>query len=264
MKKFLLKTHFILVLLSPCSLLAEIKANSDSTGSSEDSIYIDKNSYKLHWNTNSLFAGWKSSEKENVNSEVIYIDSLTKFTMPVPGKKTSEYSRLHAGWDLNLKEGEPVKAAFEGRVRFAGMNNGGYGNIVVVRHASGIETWYAHLSVTSVIPGQRVKCGQTIGLGGSTGRSTGPHLHWEMRYKDVPLDLAKIIDYENKTIPSRKMKVKHLTGDGMLSLTHHKIAEGDTIETVAKKHNTTPDRLIRLNAIVSNPILMPGKYIRVR
>jgi murein DD-endopeptidase MepM/ murein hydrolase activator NlpD len=264
MQKHLLK--FLIVTLVSCSVTAaaEIRILSDTTESSEDSLYLDNNSYKLHWNTTSLYAGWKSSEKAKVNSEVIYIDTLTKFTMPVPGKKTSEYSRLHTGWDLNLKEGEPVKSAFEGRVRFAGMNNGGYGNIVIVRHASGIETWYAHLSATSVVPGQRVKSGETIGLGGSTGRSTGPHLHWEMRYKDVPLDLAKIIDYGTKSIPKRKIKVKDLTGDGMLALTHHKISDGDTMESIAKKHNSTPERLTRLNGLAPNHVLIPGKYIRVR
>lgn len=246
------------------SLLAEIKIIADTTESETDSTYIDINSYKLHWNTTSLFAGWRTEEKSKINSEIIHIDTLTKFTMPVPGKKTSEYSRLHTGWDLNLKEGEPVKSISDGRVRFAGMNNGGYGNIVVVRHANGLESWYAHLSATSVTPGQRVKCGQTIGLGGSTGRSTGPHLHFEMRYKDVPMDLAKIIDYDKKTIRKRKIKVKDLTGDGMLSHTHHKISEGDNIDIVAKKYNTTPDRLVRLNGVPPNPILIPGKYIRVR
>ena len=245
-------------------MVANNRIFADTTESAVDSIYIDNNSYKLHWSTSSLYAGWSSKEKAKVNSEFIYIDTLTRFTMPVPGKKTSEYSRLHTGWDLNLKEGEPVKSAFDGRVRFAGMNNGGYGNIVVVRHASGIETWYAHLSSTSVVPGQRVKCGETIGLGGSTGRSTGPHLHWEMRYKDVPLDLAKIIDYNSKSIPKRKIKVKDLTGDGMLSHTHHKIAEGDTMESIAKKHNSTPERLTRLNGLAPNYVLVPGKYIRVR
>ena len=181
LKLFLLAT----ILFASSAMAANNRIFADTTESAVDSIYIDNNSYKLHWSTSSLYAGWSSSEKAKVNSEFIYIDTLTRFTMPVPGKKTSEYSRLHTGWDLNLKEGEPVKSAFDGRVRFAGMNNGGYGNIVVVRHASGIETWYAHLSSTSVVPGQRVKCGETIGLGGSTGRSTGPHLHWEMRYKDV-------------------------------------------------------------------------------
>jgi len=264
MKNYLVQFLLAALLLSSATMTAEFRVIADTTESEEDSIYIDNNSYKLHWNTTSLYAGWKSSEKAKVNSEVIYIDTLTRFTMPVPGKKTSEYSRLHTGWDLNLKEGEPVKSAFEGRVRFAGMNNGGYGNIVIVRHASGIETWYAHLSATSVVPGQRVKCGETIGLGGSTGRSTGPHLHWEMRYKDVPLDLAKIIDYNSKTISKRKIKVKDLTGDGMLSLTHHKIADGDTMESIAKKHNSSPERLTRLNGLAADYVLVPGKYIRVK
>jgi murein DD-endopeptidase MepM/ murein hydrolase activator NlpD len=264
MKKYLKQFLLAAILFASSAVVANNRTFADTTESEVDSIYVDNSSYKLHWSTSSLYAGWSSSEKSKVNSEVIYIDTLTRFTMPVPGKKTSEYSRLHTGWDLNLKEGEPVKSAFDGRVRFAGMNNGGYGNIVVVRHTSGIETWYAHLSSTSVVPGQRVKCGETIGLGGSTGRSTGPHLHWEMRYKDVPLDLAKIIDYNTKSIPKKKIKVKDLTGDGMLSHTHHKIAEGDTLESIAKKHNSTPERLTRLNGLAPNHVLIPGKYIRVR
>ena len=85
-----------------------------------------------------------------------------------------------------------------------------------------------------------------------------------MRYKDVPLDLAKIINYGNKTIPKRKLKVKDLTGDGMLALTHHKIADGDTMVSIAAKHKATPERLIRLNGLAANYVLVPGKYIRVK
>ncbi|MFM7769646.1 MAG: peptidoglycan DD-metalloendopeptidase family protein [Bacteroidota bacterium] len=238
---------------------------NDSLVNADTTLVVATNeAYKLHWSRTTVYAGWKESEKKNVNKEVIVFDSLLTFQMPVSGKKTSEYSRLHTGWDLSLKMGENVYAAMEGRVRFAGETTGGYGNMVVVRHPNGVETWYAHLSEVKVTPGQKVRRGQVVGLGGSTGRSTGPHLHWEMRYKDVPLDLAKIIDYKTKKIIKSQIKVKELTGDGMLHLTHHKICEGETIESIAQKHGSTADRLARLNGIEITKVLEPGKYIRVK
>ena len=71
MKNYLIQFLLAAFLLSSITLVAEVKIIADTTESEEDSIYIDNNSYKLHWNTTSLYAGWKSSEKENVNSEVI-------------------------------------------------------------------------------------------------------------------------------------------------------------------------------------------------
>ena len=75
-----------------------------------------------------------------------------------------------------------------GRVSFAGWNSGGYGNLVVVDHRLGFESWYAHLSRISVYRGQRVVGGTTIGRVGSTGRATGPHLHFEVRRYGSPIN----------------------------------------------------------------------------
>jgi hypothetical protein len=73
-------------------------------------------------------------------------------------------------------------------VRFAGWNSGGYGRLVVVGHRLGFETWYAHLSRIAVSPGQAVVGGTRIGNVGSTGRSTGPHLHFEVRHAGIPIN----------------------------------------------------------------------------
>jgi hypothetical protein len=73
-------------------------------------------------------------------------------------------------------------------VSFAGLNTGGYGNLTVVTHRLGFESWYAHQSVIAASVGQRVAGGQTIGYVGSTGRSTGPHLHFEVRHFGTPID----------------------------------------------------------------------------
>ena len=78
----------------------------------------------------------------------------------------------------------------EGSPTFAGFNTGGYGNLVVVKHRLGFTSWYAHLSRITTWPGERLVGGTRIGLAGSTGRSTGPHLHFEVRRYDAPIDPA--------------------------------------------------------------------------
>ena len=96
--------------------------------------------------------------------------------------------RNHTGIDFPTSAGTPVGAAGRGVVTFAGWNSGGYGNLMIVRHRLGYETWYAHLSAFSVSRGARVAGGVRIASVGSTGRSTGPHLHFEVRHNGVPID----------------------------------------------------------------------------
>ncbi|HSJ45871.1 MAG TPA: M23 family metallopeptidase [Euzebyales bacterium] len=96
-------------------------------------------------------------------------------------------SRLHAGIDLGAPAGTPIRAAAAGTVVAAGVM-GGYGNAVDIRHAAGTTTRYAHQSRLLVRAGQQVAAGQVIGLVGSTGASTGPHLHFEVRTPAGPID----------------------------------------------------------------------------
>ena len=108
---------------------------------------------------------------------------------PVGGKVTSGYgrrfhpvlgyARMHAGTDFRARYGEPIYAAADGRVTFSGRH-GGHGNYVKLQHAGGIATGYAHMSRIAARSGQRVRRGQIIGYVGSTGLSTGPHLHYEL------------------------------------------------------------------------------------
>lgn len=101
---------------------------------------------------------------------------------PFHGKR-----RNHNGIDIAARHGTPVFATGDGKVERAGWW-GTYGIIVVVSHPSGHETRFAHLSAITVTPGQLVRKGQHIGNIGSTGRSTGPHLHYEVRMNGKPLD----------------------------------------------------------------------------
>jgi len=93
----------------------------------------------------------------------------------------------HAGLDIAAALRDPIFATAAGTVSFAGPS-GGYGNLVLIDHADGWQSWYAHLSLISVTVGQEVEQGEVIGAAGSTGYSTGPHLHFELRHEGRPVD----------------------------------------------------------------------------
>lgn len=113
---------------------------------------------------------------------------------PVPGAigdgfgAPREGGRTHTGLDFPVPYGTRVGAAGVGVTEFAGWNSGGYGNLVVVRHRLGYATWYAHLSSITTYVGEQVTGGTRLGYVGSTGHSTGPHLHFELRQNAVPID----------------------------------------------------------------------------
>lgn len=100
--------------------------------------------------------------------------------------------KLHAGIDLGAPTGTPIGAAAAGTVTFAGVR-GGYGNLVIVDHGDGTESRYAHQATIAVREGQRVTPGALLGTVGSTGMSTGPHLHFELRRDGQPVDPAPLL-----------------------------------------------------------------------
>lgn len=104
------------------------------------------------------------------------------FVYPVSSRNfTQNFWYGHPGIDIALAEGSGVFAADTGTVTFAGWNIYGYGNLIVVNHGNGYETFYGHLSAINVFPGQIVYQGNVIGAVGNTGRSSGPHIHFEIR-----------------------------------------------------------------------------------
>lgn len=108
---------------------------------------------------------------------------IGSFVWPSSNRRLSgyNYTAYHPGIDIGEKTGDPIYAADGGVVVYAGWNNWGYGNMVVIDHGNGWQTLYAHLSGWSVVCGQSVSQGAYIGAAGSTGNSSGPHLHFEMR-----------------------------------------------------------------------------------
>ncbi len=154
------------------------------------------------WDTTTLFS-YRNTKLEDIPDvvELSLVGELGDFHPPIVGRVFSRYGprgryRNHNGVDIPLKVGEPIYSTFDGRVRFADYNKGGYGYLVIVRHSNGLETYSGHLSRLNVKSGDYVVAGQVIGFGGNTGRSSGPHLHYEIRYKDHAFDPERLIDFE--------------------------------------------------------------------
>ena len=212
---------------------------------------------------------------------------LNNYVHPAKFKATSMYGvkrrrgRIHWGIDIPFPEGTPVVAAFDGIVRVSTYNNGGYGNVVVLRHDNGLETYYAHFLKRLVNPGQMVKAGDVIGLGGTTGRSRGPHLHFETRYLGQHFNPTRIIDFQNhkltcdtlfiggKVIKTNTDPAANLAPNGQneqggqISPTYITIRKGDTLGYLAKKHKTTVEKLKKLNNMKSD-FLREGQRLRIR
>ncbi len=136
------------------------------------------------------------------------VNDSSDFCFPIKHPKTSNYGwrweRGHQGVDIGLTVGEPIHCAFSGIVRVA-TTMGGYGNCIVVRHPNGLETLYGHLSKINVKPNQQVEAGEVIGLGGNTGNSTGPHLHFECRFLYQAFDPEWILDFSNYSLRTRRL-----------------------------------------------------------
>ena len=169
--------------------------------------YDTEEVYDNSWSTRSLFP--YDHDALNFNEfTILKLDTTTcAATYPVKNTLYSPFksrgkTRWHNGLDIRLKTGDKVTAAFDGVVRYSGYNDGGFGNLIIIRHTNGLETYYAHLSRRKVSANDTIKAGQIIGLGGSTVRSNGPHLHFEVRLEDQPINPAVIFDtetYELKT-----------------------------------------------------------------
>lgn len=192
-----------------------------------------------------------------------------EFAMPVVNTVTSKFGwrdgRMHQGVDIDLQVWDPVVAAFPGVVRMA-RTHGGFGRLVVIRHYNGLETFYAHLHRFKVKEGDRVEAGQCIGLGGSSGHSTGSHLHFEVRFRGVPINPHSFISFDegqlvNDTLQLRRLKTGYVAyPKGTLV---HTVKRGDTLFDLAKYYGTTTYRIAELNGIRRNDYLRVGQRLRV-
>lgn len=231
---------------------------------------------------------------------------VSNFSMPHPGYVTSPYGyrkrfrRMHKGVDLKLYVGDTIRAAFDGRVRLTNFERRGYGNYVILRHTNGLETVYGHLSKFLVEPDQYVKAGDPIALGGNTGRSTGPHLHFETRYMGYAINPAAIFDFANQTVhtdsytfskstyqdarnfdpaanteyakiynqnnprPIASTSTSSKSSGTKSGTTTYKVKKGDTLGAIAAKHHVTVRKLCQLNGINTKTKLKIGQRLKVK
>lgn len=268
----------------------ETKAFMDIIMQEEEEPEIDI--YTESWNSQAVnpYAGMDVADN-------IRID-VSEYSMPVPGYITSPYGyrkrfrRQHKGVDLKLHVGDTVRAAFSGKVRLTRYERKGYGYYVIIRHHNGLETVYGHLSKFLVKPNQDVKVGEPIALGGNTGRSTGPHLHFETRYMGYPINPMAIFDFPNQTTHTdfytfskrtytqardyspnanvqyaekwlKTNKPKNTYSSTGTKRTH-RVRRGESLSKIASKYGTSVNSLCRLNGISRNTKIQVGKVLRVR
>ena len=198
---------------------------------------------------------------------------MAGFVLPAPGYVTSPYgwrrNRMHKGTDIKVQVGDSIRSAWPGQVRIVGWDPRGYGYFVVVRHENGLETVYGHLSRPLVDEYETVKAGYVLGLGGNTGRSTGSHLHWEIRYLGEAMNPAGLVDFSTGQLRNKEeyvigIKAMKQARAEQAAMKYHKVRQGDTLSGIAKKYGTTVKALCRLNNIKETKILQIGQKIRVR
>ncbi|MDR3011866.1 MAG: peptidoglycan DD-metalloendopeptidase family protein [Chitinispirillales bacterium] len=190
---------------------------------------------------------------------------------PHPGRVTSPFGPRrflwHYGIDTKLDIGDTVLNAFDGIVRVVQFERRGYGHVVVVRHHNGLETLYAHLHRVDVEPNQRIRAGEPVGLGGNTGRSTGPHLHFEIRYLGEPFNPTHIIDFQKHALKSDTLILTHANFEYLTVQRQtlvHTVRRGETLGSIARRYGTTVNNLCRLNGITSRTIIRPGQRLVIR
>lgn len=179
-------------------------------------------------------------------------------------------AKFHFGVDVRMEVGDPVYAMFDGVVRVS-KRSADYGYVVLIRHYNGLETLYAHFNQLLVYSGQPVRSGDIIGLAGSTGRSTGPHLHFEVRYKGEKIDPNKIVYFPSGSLLSDTLQIdrgcfSHLyqVKAAKLKSKYHVVKKGETLGKIAYRYGISVKHLAKLNHISTKTKLKPGRRLRIR
>jgi LysM repeat protein len=269
--------------LRPVEVIESVKING------ADDVAMVATYYSIWSSKNIDPYGINIKKFEGVVDIELYNESLGyRWASPLNAPKiTSNFGprwrRLHAGVDLDLDTGDPVHTTFDGIVRVSGYDGRGYGKYLVVRHYNGIETVYGHLSAKNYESGNFVKAGDVIGKGGSTGHSTGSHLHYETRYegkafnptyvfnfagKDTkPVDQhvlisARVFDTYGEILPN-EFNENVENEEEITTTTWVTIRAGDTLGSIANLANISIQQLAKMNGISTSTRLKVGRRLRI-
>ena len=175
-------------------------------------------------------------------------------------------AQWHYGTDLRVKVGQPVYAPFDGIVRICQFEKHGYGRFLVIRHQNGLETLYGHLSKTFVVPGDYVKKGNVIAYGGNSGRSSAPHLHFEVRYKGNAINPNDLYDFSANSLKSSVLTVTPRSFAYLAearAIRRITIRRGDTLSGLSVRYSVPIGKLCYLNGISRKTILRTGHKLRI-
>ncbi len=258
-----------------------------------DRMAADSTAFTRYWDTEKI-SPYRDVPLSSIPAAVPIelVDSLRSYHYPIKARITSRYGLRrkvnHNGIDLALKVGDTICSTFDGRVRFSKATDTGYGTLVIIRHDNGLETYHGHLSKRLVEAGDRVVAGQPIALGGNSGRSTGPHLHFECRYMGQSFDPERLINFTTGDLRREHLLLKRSyfsiyshyeqdwNGEKVLAdadkreaelsaeRRYYKVRQGDYLGKIAARNHTTVAAICRLNGIKPNAILQIGKVLRVK
>jgi murein DD-endopeptidase MepM/ murein hydrolase activator NlpD len=245
-------------------------------------VYTDFDTSVIHVVEKMDLANFRDSIRIIVNDP-----AYCGYYHPFKGATTSNFGYRHGsphfGVDVKLEIGDSVHAAFEGKVRIAKRNKS-YGNVVIIRHANGLETYYAHLSKLLVEAGQDVDAGTIIGLGGNTGHSFGSHLHFEVRYKGLPIDPNDLVNFAEYKLKQDTLLItrksfdyvhKYVAGANTYTVKtagahgkpgyvrYYVIRKGDSLSAIARRYGTSVPVLCRMNGIKTTTNLQVGRKLKV-
>lgn len=265
-----------------------------------DSFIADSRVFTDNWNDTDVNPYKMPIDSLPETWSLWLVDSLSSYHAPATGRVSSRFGmrhgRRHQGVDLALNIGTPLYCVFDGKVRFTGWK-GGYGQLVIIRHNNGMETFYGHMSRIDVHKGDVVHAGDVIGLSGNTGRSTGPHLHFETRYDGLAMDPQRIIDFNTGYLSHRMMVLKRryfdetsrydqnfddefllveddkkaleaqrkkAEAEALKAQVWHTVRNGENLGSIAKKYKTSVNAICRMNGIKNPNAIRAGRRLRVR
>lgn len=278
-------------------LLANAASSKDQIKIIEQNTFIDLLENELEPELDIYTEGWNSKSvnpfKESDVPDLQVID-VTGYVMPHKGLLTSPYGyrkkfgRMHKGVDIGIQMNDTIYAAFDGKVRLTAYEGRGYGNYVILRHPNGLETVYGHLNKHLVKPDDVVRAGDPIGLGGSTGRSTGPHLHFETRFMGYAINPSAIFDFANHTThtdeytfskktytKARNFAPTHNRGEmakddantyksGSKEISTYVVQKGDTLNKIARAYGLSATSLRKLNNLGTNDVIKIGQELKLK
>ncbi|MEI7594607.1 MAG: M23 family metallopeptidase [Bacteroidota bacterium] len=254
--------------------------SSDNSLTRQDSLnFINSN-----WEMVQIFAYLNERGKDGTYEFDKSSMSKELLTVPIHGTIYGGFHKGHDGVDIALNKGDKIYAAMDGKVRYAQFQPHGYGNLIIIRHYNGLETWYSHLEKIHVKPNQFVKSGDVIGTGGRTGRASANHLHFETRYHDKPMNPEMFFDFNKSNLVSNE-RIKSLPDTLSKSIAKnieakkevaskkesqkktntkkktHTIKSGDTLSKLARDYHTSVDDICKANKISKDGVLSLGQKV---